>query len=254
MKKAIDYTRIAELYDTYVDTTFDVPFFLEESRKTKGKVLELMCGTGRISIPLLESGIDLTCLDNSPEMLQILMNKLKERGLNAAVHKMDVCEMSLNNRYQLIFIPFHSFAEILSPPDQKKALLSIHRHLSDTGRFICTLHNPQIRLAQVDGNIRLIKKCPMSKSKGVLFLKLSETYDPLTHKVTGKEIFEIYDPNGIIQSKIELNIQFCIHDKNEFEKLAESAGFKVIDLYGDYDHSEFSEFTSRFMIWILEKK
>ena len=253
MEKAIDYTRIAEIYDIYVDTDFDIPFFLKEAKKYPAKVLEMMSGTGRVSIPLIETGIDLSCLDNSPEMLNIFRNKLKERNLSARIYEMDVCEMSLDKKFPLIFIPFHSFSEILSPADQHKTLASIYQHLTINGRFVCTLHNPQIRLKQANGQLRLVKECPLGKDQGSLLLKISEEYNPSAHIVNGLQIFEIHDENRMIKSKIELNIQFYMHTKHEFENLVKSAGFKVVDLYGDYDYAEFVEPTSPFMIWILGK-
>jgi SAM-dependent methyltransferase len=46
-----------------------IPFWRDEARSVPGKVLELTCGTGRVSIPLLKAGVHLTCLDYSPGML-----------------------------------------------------------------------------------------------------------------------------------------------------------------------------------------
>jgi len=43
----MDYDRVAHLYDAYVQTELDIPFFLDEARKARGPVLELMCSTGR---------------------------------------------------------------------------------------------------------------------------------------------------------------------------------------------------------------
>ena len=74
----IDYDRVADVYDLYVTSDLDIGFYLEEATKTRGKVLELMCGTGRVSIPLLEAGVDLTCVDASAGMLARL-----EEGLRA---------------------------------------------------------------------------------------------------------------------------------------------------------------------------
>jgi hypothetical protein len=53
---ALDYAQIAHLYDAYVKTKFDVPFFLQETARCT-HVLELMCGTGRVPIPLLKAGV-----------------------------------------------------------------------------------------------------------------------------------------------------------------------------------------------------
>ena len=46
----IDYDRVADVYDLYVTSDLDVGFYVEEVGKVRGKVLELMCGPGRISV------------------------------------------------------------------------------------------------------------------------------------------------------------------------------------------------------------
>ncbi|HSN68315.1 MAG TPA: class I SAM-dependent methyltransferase, partial [Thermoanaerobaculia bacterium] len=58
----IDYDSVAALYDAYITTDFDVAFFADEVRRSRGPVLELMSGTGRLSIPLIEAGAELTCV------------------------------------------------------------------------------------------------------------------------------------------------------------------------------------------------
>jgi hypothetical protein len=73
---AMDYSIIADLYDVYARTELDVPFFLQESQVCRS-VLELASGTGRLSLPLIEAGVPLSCLDNSPEMLGYLRRKLQ---------------------------------------------------------------------------------------------------------------------------------------------------------------------------------
>ncbi len=253
MKKAIDYTRVADLYDTYVNTTHDIQFFLNEARKATGEMLELMSGTGRVSMPLIEAGVRLTCVDNSPEMLAIFKKKLKKRRLSAHVYEADVCKLSLDKKFALVIIPFHSFAELVSPLNQRAALVCINKHLADTGRFICTLHNPHARLQSVTGQIRLIGKYPLAESKGTLLLWSLENYDSGNHVVKGIQLYEEYDTKGVMLSKRVLEIQFYLHQKDEFEKLATSAGFKVTALYGDYSYSAFNETRSPFMVWILTK-
>ena len=94
-----NYDTVAELYDIYVPVTFDVDFFLKETQKTSGKVLELMSGTGRVSIPLLEAGVNLTCVDLSAKSNAILKEKLQLMGLKADVHTMDVCDLELSQKF-----------------------------------------------------------------------------------------------------------------------------------------------------------
>ena len=253
MEESIAWARIADLYDAYVKADLDLSFFLNEARKTTGKVLELMSGTGRVSVPLIKAGIRLTCVDASAEMLAILRTKLAERSLSAPVHQMDVRTLDINQQFDLIFIPFHSFAELPSTEDQHKTLARIREHLVDDGRFICTLHNPQVRLKRVDGQLRLWGKYSLEDRQGTLLLWGLENYDSEKHVVNGLEIFEEYDLNGFMKAKRLVELHFRIVDHCEFLDLASAAGFKVAALYGDYEYSEFRQDTSPFMIWILQK-
>jgi hypothetical protein len=64
---------------------------------------------------------------------------------------------------------------------------------------------------------------------------------------------EFFDEQGVLQTKRMTEIHFSILSKDQFERLAHKAGFKVAALYGDYDYAPFSEESSPFMIWKLYK-
>jgi SAM-dependent methyltransferase len=248
----MNYSQIAHLYDVYVNTDIDIPFFLKEA-KGCSQVLELMSGTGRLSIPLIEAGIPLTCIDNSKEMLELLRKKLTQKELAAKVYQMDICHLHLNGSYDLVIIPFHSFAEILDHHDQLKALTGIYKLLSQDGLFICTLHNPPIRLEPVNGQLKQIGEFPLPNGEGTLSLSAMENYDAANCRVTGKQVYKIYDVNGLRLSKSSIDIQFYLHEKDSFEELVKSVGFNVVEIYGDYSYSPFDTDKSPFMIWVLNK-
>ncbi|MEN6424482.1 MAG: class I SAM-dependent methyltransferase [Phycisphaerales bacterium] len=250
---AMDYDRVAHLYDAYVQTELDIPFFLDEAKKTAGAVLELMCGTGRVSVPLLDVGTDLTCVDSSAEMLEVFRGKLQDRDLTADLIEADVCDLSLNRRFDLIFIPFHSFAEIGDPAQERKALQAIRTHLSPTGRFICTLHNPSVRLKWVTGARRKLGDFPLRNGR-LLTLSSMESYDPVSECVDGTQFYEVRDYDGSIVATMDVNLHFCLHSFEEFQSLAEAAGFTPIQLHGDYSRAPFEPDTSPFMIWVLRAR
>lgn len=249
---AMDYERVARLYDSYVQTDMDVPFFLREAKKAVGAVLELTAGTGRVSIPLLRAGIDLTCVDSSPAMLDVLRDKLRTEDLSAEVIQADLCELSLNRRFDLIFVPFHSFAEITDPAQQRQALSRIHDHLSDEGRFICTLHNPPVRLQSVNGRRRELGNLPLPDGN-MLALSSLENYDPVSKSVTGTQFYDIRRWDGSLLTSMTVDLHFCLHSHYDFQSLAEAAGFVPVHLYGDYSYGPFEPQTSPFMIWVLRK-
>ena len=204
---AMDYSRIARFYDAYVTTDFDVAFFVREAAGASS-VLELMCGTGRVSIPLIEAGVSLTCVDNSPEMLAGLRRKLADRGLSACVRDMDVCDLSFERQFDLAIIPFHAFAEIVPERAQQQALAAIHRVLSDDGRFICTLHNPAVRLRSVIGQRVERGRYELPAGEGTLSVDAVEHHDAATHIVRGTQFYEVQDAGGAVRSRESIDIQF----------------------------------------------
>jgi len=216
---AMNYARVAAKYDVYVQSTFDLAFFLEEVRKADGPVLELMAGTGRVTLPLTEAGVPLTTVDNSPEMLAILRRKLVERGLQAEVVQQDVTALDLPQRYALIILPFHSFSELLTLEDQRKALEQIHAHLAEGGRFIYTLYNPPVRMKNEDGRLRLYGEFSLPEDSTLLLWGLSH-YTPGNPLVTGLQLYEEYDAEGIMRQKILLDVRFRLVGKDEFAALA----------------------------------
>ncbi len=249
---AMDYERVARFYDSYVQTDMDVPFFLGEAKKAVGPVLELTAGTGRVSIPLLLAGIDLTCVDSSPAMLDVLRGKLRTEELSAEVIQADLCALSLNRRFDLIFVPFHSFAEINDPAQQRQALSRIHDHLSDDGRFICTLHNPPVRLQSVTGRRRKLGNFPLPDGS-MLALSSVENYDPVFKSVSGSQFYDVRRWDGSLLAGMTVDLHFCLHSHYDFQSLAEAAGFVPVHLYGDYSYGPFEPQTSPFMIWVLRK-
>ncbi|MEN6337319.1 MAG: class I SAM-dependent methyltransferase [Phycisphaerales bacterium] len=248
---AMNYDSVAHLYDAYVQTRLDVPFFLGEARKAGGPALELTCGTGRVSLPLLETGIDLTCVDSSAGMLDVFRDKLRSKGFSAELIEADLCKLSLGRRFNLVFIPFNSFAEILEPAEQMQALQTIREHLADNGRFICTLHNPSIRLKSVTGQRRRLGDFPLPNGRDTLTLSSVERHNPSSDEVKGAQFYEVRDSAGSVLSEMVIDIRFRLHSRESFESLAKSAGFAPVALYGDYARASFDSDKSPFMIWIL---
>ncbi len=245
----IDYDGIAEIYDLYVTADYDIPFFLSEVQKVKGPILELMAGTGRMSLPLIEAGATLTCVDGSRGMLDVLSRKLAQRGLHADVHCMDVRRLDLHTHFELAILPFQAFMEIVGEENQRAALAAVFARLAPGGRFICTLHNPAVRRAHVDGLLRVVGRSPTDD--GTLVVSGFELGgNPV---VTRLQFFEFFGLDGRSLWKRLLPMEFVFIERDEFELMARSAGFRAAQLYGSYDRAPFDPATSPSMIWLLEK-
>ncbi|MGH7455934.1 MAG: class I SAM-dependent methyltransferase [bacterium] len=246
----IDYNNIADLYDLYVTANYDIPFFVSETKSVKGPVLELTAGTGRLSLPLIEAGATLTCVDSSRAMLDILSRKLGQRGLHADIHCADVCRLSLPARFELAILPFQAFMEIVGEENQRAALAAVFTCLAPGGRFICMLHNPAIRRKQVDGVLRLVGQFPTED--GTLVVSgFEHGGNPV---VSRQQFFEFFGSDGHLLWKRLLPMEFAFVEKDAFEQMAQSASFRVAQLYGSYDRAPFDPVQSPVMIWMLEKR
>jgi SAM-dependent methyltransferase len=248
----IDYDRVADIYDLYVTSDLDIGFYVEEANKAQGKVLELMCGTGRVSIPLLEAGVDLTCVDASKGMLARLQERLRARKLEARVVRADVRHLDLGEeQFELVIVPFHSFSELASPRDRELALRAVFGCLGEGGRLICPLHNPPIRARSADGALRLNGSFPTADG-GLLVISGFETLDESSSVVDRLQFYEFFDASNELRAKRALPMRFALIDRSGFAELAIAAGFIPVALYGDYGRSEYLEESSPFMVWILE--
>jgi len=144
-----EYDIWADVYDLqYEGYEEDIPFYVGEAERAAPPVLELACGTGRVTIPIAQAGVDVIGLDSSPEMLAVAQRKVvqlspevKER---IRLLEADMRDFSLDERFGLIMIPFRSFLLLLSVEHQKRALLNIHRHLRPDGHLALNIFIPDL--------------------------------------------------------------------------------------------------------------
>lgn len=246
--KQNDYDAVAELYDLYAAADYDFTFFLSEISKVDGPVLELMAGTGRLSIPLVEAGAKLTCVDGSEGMLGVLRRKLESRDLSADVRAMDVRRLDFSTRFDLVILPFQSFMELVREEDQRAALGAVHRCLAPGGRFIATIHNPVVRRTQVDGVERLVGR--FSAGDDTLVVSGFERGgDPVVERL---QFFELYGADGILKWKRLQHQRFTLIEPDDLQAMAREAGFRIAELYGDYTRSPFDAEKSPVLIALLE--
>jgi len=253
MTESIKFDLVADLYDSYVNVNLDLKFFLNETSRFDDEILELMCGTGRVSLPLLESGKKLCCVDYSIKMLDIFRKKIEGKNYPVRLVQMDVTNLDLDREFGLILLPFHSFSEILSSDLQFKALKTINEHLKPEGHFICTLQNPKQRLKNCDGQTHLLGEYPLDKNKKMI-VSYSNKFNPDTGIVSGFQLYEIYDAHGNLIDKRILDINFRPISDLEFSEFIRALDLEIINVYGDYSYSEFDNETSNFMIYKIRKK
>jgi SAM-dependent methyltransferase len=121
---------------------FDIPYWLDVARGAGGPVLEAACGTGRVLLPILKSGIGVEGFDSSPAMIARLKDKARESGLAVRAEVFDMREFSMNRRYARIICAFNGFAHCESTEDQIEFLRRSHEHLEPAGALVLHMSYP----------------------------------------------------------------------------------------------------------------
>ena len=152
---------MADLYDAIVPPGPCEAFYREEARARGGPVLELACGTGRLTLPLACDGHDVVGLDASDAMLAAARRKATHNGAPACFVRGDMREFDLGRRFGLVVISCNSLAHLTEPADLRSCLSAVRRHLAPGGAlaFDVVLPDPRL-LAQSEGVARRLDLGP----------------------------------------------------------------------------------------------
>jgi SAM-dependent methyltransferase len=154
MRDAIDsYQITAKYYDgAYAakQDLVDLPFYLELAERSRGPILEIACGTGRVLLPIARKGIEIHGVDNSLPMLQILKNSLVGEPDNVrqevTLHEGDMRDFRLGAKFPLVIIPFRPMQHMHTVQDQVSALTTAAAHLSETGILAFDVFYPKFEM------------------------------------------------------------------------------------------------------------
>lgn len=151
----------AELYDhEYRRRRWDVRWYRSLAKRLgAGQLLELGCGSGRLTLPLLRDGHRVTGVDLSADMLQRLRERLDRVPARvrarAELHRADFRTLHLPRRkFPLVVCPFNTFMHLYTLDDVERFLSVVKRHLRPGGVFAFDLMNPDLRWLSRDPDRR----------------------------------------------------------------------------------------------------
>lgn len=143
---AIDHDNLEEFADAAAYDNDDpnddgVAFYTALAQETGGPVLEIACGTGRVSIPIARQGFAVTGVDIVPGMIAQALGK--SAGLPARWVVADARDFDLGERFRLVFLTGNAFQLFLTRADQEALLGRARAHLHDAGLFAFETRNPR---------------------------------------------------------------------------------------------------------------
>lgn len=139
------FARFYDLIYHQVRDDVDTAFYLSRIINSKGRVMEVGTGTGRLFIKALEGGADIYGIDLSPAMLDILKAKLKGEDKKRISYG-NIVDFRSDEKFDLIVAPFRVMMHLVTIEEQLKALINVHDNLNPGGQFIFDLFIPDLIL------------------------------------------------------------------------------------------------------------
>lgn len=257
-----DHEFIAEFYDEVYETVRnkDIDFFVQYSKLAAGRTLELGCGTGRVLLPAAVSGCDITGVDLSPYMLAKCGAKLDEQpgDVQARVRLIqgNMTDFATGEQYSLVTVPFRAFQHLVSVKEQRSCLACVHRHLVSHGLLILDLFNPFPPRLIDDPKYRAEREdFPETRLRDGRILRRTNRTTAFHRNLQYNEVELIHyvsHPDGRTARLVQA-FPMRYFFRYEIEHLLNLCGFTVVDLFGDFDRSAFSD-DSPEMIFVAEKR
>jgi SAM-dependent methyltransferase len=252
---------IAELYDAANErrNQRDVDFFIDCAKHAKGRTLELGCGTGRVLIPTAQAGYKITGIDLSPYMLKKCQATLSEEPKvvqkRVSLIQGNMIDFQTGEAYSLVTIPFRPFQHLITVEEQKACLNLVNQHLLPRGRLVLdvihcfppAMYDPKYWAEQ-----EVQKDLKLSGGRGLRFTTRIADFHRDQQYNDVELIYYVTYPDGKVERLVQA-YPFRYFFRYELEHLLELCGFRVIDLFGDYDRSVFFN-DSPEMIFVAEKR
>ena len=123
----------------------EVEWYLSKAHTFGDPILDVACGTGRMSILLAKKGFTIVAFDRSEGMLSRFREKLSREPAEIK-HRIQIFQQDMDNfafkqKFNTIICVdavFHN----LSTQEALNCLKCVSQHLSSQGRFFFNVHNP----------------------------------------------------------------------------------------------------------------
>ena len=246
------YDQVAEYYDLeYGDFAEDLPLYLQLAHRSGSPVLDIGCGTGRVTVALAEAGFHVTGIDESAPMLARAQARLRARDdLAGRVELLQTGASDYCNeaRFRLAIMALTTFAHFQTPAEQSEVLTSVRRCLSPHGRLVMDLANPDLAEFRQNDRLLMLHWQRSVPHKQQLIQKW------LTFHLEQENQLQIYTlmydtigaDGNVRRTVVTMPLRYTF--RYEAELLLERTGFAVETVFGSYQMDPFDSDSERMIL------
>jgi len=251
---------IAEYYDAspIVTRRGDLTFYVNVAKEFGDPVLELGCGSGRVTVTVARAGFKIMGLDLSQKMLEQAMEKVSKLApdtrAQVSLLQGNMTDFDLDARFRLVIIPFRPFQHLLNVQQQLDCLHCARKHLEPGGRLVLDFFHTDAR--------RIHDQEFLSERQTAEYEMAGGRRVRLTERVTEFHRAEQYNDVEMIyhvthsdgrEERLVMGFPFRYFFRYEVEHLLARCGFHVEETFGDFDRSPLED-RSPEMIFVAKTK
>jgi SAM-dependent methyltransferase len=211
-------------------------FYVGEALVRSGPVLDLACGTGRLTIPLARAGKQVVGADLSAEMLQRARSSASAQGLELDLRRIDMRDFDLEGRkFDLIIVATNSLLHLQDYLEFRGFFRSVARHLTAGGRLIFDVFVPSMQMLSRDPIERHLVGSVTHPQLGDVSLEETLRYDPIGQVSHITWYWSTREQRDFWVTPLRMRAIF----PQELPLLIEAGGLRLLERHGDFNRSAF---------------
>jgi SAM-dependent methyltransferase len=260
-----EYDDWASIYDiVHSGLEGETDFYLNAASEAKGSVLELGCGTGRITVPIAAMGITIIGLDFSRPMLDQCSAKWADVQGAAPIADdklelihADMSAFELDRKFSLIIMPYRSFMHLLNFYEQLACLQCVAQHLDEDAQFIMNIWVPSAayiyayKAVSDEPEPTSIDTYQNRKDGGTIEHYHSVVCDEFAQQLREEHLFIAMDKDGGEVSRKRLPLTRTWIFVREMHNLIEASSLEVESVFGDFDRCPLTPNATE-SVWVLK--
>lgn len=239
------FTSIAPFYDLdFEDYHDDASFYARLAANHGGDVLELGCGTGRVSVPLAQAGLAVTGVDINEAMLKVA--RARSKGLSLAYQHGDMTALDLGRAFDLVIIPLGSVQHLADSDALVDTLQVVARHLGPGGVGVVDVEAPHSDDFEV-GPLPVVEHWTKPWQGGTVTKVVAVEPHPGEGMKWITWHFDVADREGRLR-RVTAAFSFRTITPAELHLAGRLAGLKVIARFGDYEFTPYHDGAERLIV------
>jgi SAM-dependent methyltransferase len=224
--------------------------------ESKEPVLELGCGSGRITLQLAEAGVQVVGLDHSRPMLECLRKKLGRVDTATAnrvrLIEADITGFDIGEQFSFIIAPYNVLCYLLHPYELNNCLRAVRSHLKPGGRFFCQVSDVGRDKEPTEWEFLAVNDLSVVGGEAVAAMYERISLEGESARIVNfHERYVLSYPDGH-QETHEFTLRMRSVRYPEMEIAFAQEGFRIIAAYGDLNLSPLDPENGETQIYVVE--